>query len=140
MAEDSAVDRLLRIVEEDLARADRRVAAYRRQNGVLIAGGILASTLATLLAGGMAAGGPAVANLVSGWRVGCTIVAVAAATGAVLTALSERLKVSEHLANATAAGAQLGAIRFSLRSSMPDLKQCEEQYRTTLERYRQYLA
>lgn len=140
MSENDAVARLLAIVEADLTRVDQRVAKYRRQNGFLIIGGIVASAVATLLAGGMAAGGPPVADLAGGWRVGCTVVAVAAAMGAVATGLTERLRISEHLANATACGARLGSLRFTLRSSAPDLTRCESEYREILETGRLYLT
>jgi hypothetical protein len=136
---DSPLERLLKVVEEDLGRVDRHVLRYRRRNTVLVIGGIVASTLATMMAGGMAAGGPPVANMFAGWRVGCTIVAVLAAIAAVITTLSERFKLAEHLANSTACSARLSSLRFTLRSSTPDLKQAEEQYRDILEKYRPYL-
>jgi MFS family permease len=139
MADAPPIDRLLKVVEEDLVRVDRHAARYRRHNSIIIVGGILASTLATLLAGGMAAGGPPVANVFAGWRIGCAIVAILAAVAAIITALSERFKVSEHLANSSACAARLGSLRFTLRSSAPDLKQSEDQYREILEKYRMYL-
>jgi hypothetical protein len=123
-------------VDRDLDRAEQRVRGYRRNNSLLIIGGLIASTLAAVLAGGMAAGGPEIANTIGGWRIGCTAVAFLAGTATIVTGLHDRLKIGEHLANATACASQLGALRFSLRVQNADLDSCETYYRQTLEKYR----
>ena len=132
-------DGFLKIVEEDMRKVERRLKTYRRQNSYLVMGGLIASTLATLLAGGMAAGGPGLANQIGGWRLGCTIVAVAAAMAAVVSGLHDRLKIGDQLANAMACAAQLGALKFSLQVSNPDIKGCEEYYKTIIEKHRYYM-
>ena len=132
-------DGLLRIVDENLAKVEGRVKAYRRQNAYLVVGGLIASTLATLLAGGTAAAGPALANQAGGWRLICTIVAASSGVAAIVSGLHDRLKVSDHLASAMACAAQLGALKFSLQLSDSDTKSSEEYYKTIIEKYRYYI-
>ena len=131
---------MLTIVDSDLEKVERRVKSYRRQNTYLVVGGLIASTLAMLLAGGTAAGGPAVVNQVGGWRLICTIVAASSGMAAVVTGLHDRLKVGDHLANAMACSAQLGALKFSLQFGNADAKSSQDYYRTIIEKYRYYMV
>jgi len=133
-------DGMLRIVEQDLAKVERRVKTYRRQNTYLVVGGLIASTLATLLAGGTAAAGPAFAGQVGGWRLICTIVAASSGAAAIVTGLHDRLKIGDHLAHAMACASQLSALKFSLQLRNSDVKSSEEYYKTIIEKYRYYMV
>ena len=133
-------DGMLKIVEEDLRRVEGRVRAYRRQNTYLIVGGLIASTLATLLAGGTAAAGPVIAAQAGGWRLICTIVAMASGSAAIVTGLHDRLKIGDHLANAMACAAQLSALKFSLQLGDADAKNGQEYYKSVIEKYRYYMV
>lgn len=130
---------MLEIVEQELGKVERRVRMYRVQNTYLVVGGLIASTLATLLAGGTAAGGAAFAKQIGGWRLMCTIVAVASGAAAVVSGLHDRLKIGDHLANAMACSAQLGALKFSLQLGDTETKSSEEYYKTIIEKYRYYM-
>ena len=57
MGEDMETNEMLKIVEDALSRVRRSVKQYRRRDSHLMLSSLIGSTLATLLAGGMAAGG-----------------------------------------------------------------------------------
>jgi hypothetical protein len=130
---------LVVLVDQDLAKVQKRASALRRRHLSFVISATVASSLAALLAGGMALGGPELANQIGGWRAGCSLAALLSLAATTATTLQDRLRLSEHLANSSACAALLNALRFSLRSGLSDLKQGQEQYRGILEKYDSYL-
>jgi len=129
-------------VEEDLGAARRVVARYRRKYRRFVIGGVVSGSIAAVLTGSVAAGGPTLADAMGGWRIVCSLAAVFAATGAALTGIQERLRTPEHVAQADACVAQLTALRFALRTGTDgkELKAHEDEYREILRKYTRYLT
>jgi hypothetical protein len=131
---------LIALVEQDLAKVQRRATALRRRHLSFVIAATIASSLAALLAGGMALGGPELANQIGGWRTGCSLAALLSLAATTATTLQDRLRLSEHLASSSACAALLSALRFSLRAGLSDLRQAQEHYRGILEKYNGYLS
>jgi hypothetical protein len=127
-------------IEEDLHAARRVVGRYRRKYRRLVIGGVISSSVAAALTGSVAVGGPALADAMGGWRIVCSLAAVLAATAAALTAIQERMRTPEHVAQADACVAQLTALRFALRTDAKELKAHQDEYREILRKYTRYLS
>ncbi len=127
-------------VERDLQAAARSAARYRRQNRQMAIGGVVSGGIAAALTGGVAAGGPNLADAVGGWRLVCALAAVAAASAAILAGIQERLRTPDHVAAADTCVGQLTALRFSLRTGEADLEAHRSEYREVLRSYSRYLG
>jgi len=127
-------------VERDVQAAAAAARGFRRQYRRLAIAGAISGGLAAALTGSVAAGGPALADAMGGWRLVCSLAAVAAATAAILAAIQERLRTPEHVAGADACLSQLRALRFALRTGAPDLDAHRNEYRDILRQYSRYLG
>ncbi len=130
----------LQQVEEDLEKASRAAGRYRSQYRRMAVGGVLSASLAAVLTGGAAAGGPELADAVGGWRLVCTVAAVAAAVAAALAGLQERLRTPENVAAAETCVAQLNALRFALRTGEGDLDARRTEYREILRNHSKFMV
>lgn len=133
-------DEFIRLVGRDLAAVSKALASYRRQYRLMAIGGVVSGGIATALTGGVAAGGPELADAVGGWRLVCFAAALAAAAATCLAGIQERLRTPEHVANASACAAQLTALQFSLRTGTADLQEHREEYTQLLETYSAYMV
>ncbi|MCZ6679890.1 MAG: hypothetical protein O7E52_21870 [Candidatus Poribacteria bacterium] len=140
MSDQRQSEDILKIIEETSEKVDRRVKFYRQWNAYLLVINLIASTVATLLAGGMAAKVADRANRVGGWQIGCGIVAALTAIATITSGLYQRLKTSDHLTSGVPCSAQLKALRFSLLASETDINDVKSQYRKILEKYGNYIT
>ncbi len=139
MDHDDAREEFLEQVERDLRAASRTAARYRRQYRQMAIGGVVSGGVAAALTGSVAAGGPPLADAMGGWRLVCTIAAVAAAAAAILAGVQERLRTPDHVAAADSCVGQLTALRFALRTGAEDLEAHRTEYREVLRSYSRYL-
>lgn len=127
------------LVDRDLAAVTKALAGYRRQHRMVAIGGAVSGGVATALTGGLAAGGPDLANAVGGWRLVCFAAALAAAAAAVLAGIQERLRTPDHVASASACAAQLTTLRFSLRTGAANVQVYQDEYKQLLQQYPEYM-
>ena len=139
MAE-GASENLLKLIGETLDKVNGRLTAYRRWNSILIIGNLILSTVATLLAGGLATQGKSLADQVGGWQVGCGVVAILTAIVTISSGLHKQFKISDHLTNAMTCAAQLNALKFTATASEEDAKTLRAQYEKLLTQYNDYMA
>ena len=140
MGDNEQRDEIRHIVEQALQKAERVLRSYRRRDSTLIIAGLLGSTLGALLAGGMAAGGPDLANQIGGRRLGCSLIAIFSAIAAITSGIHKHFKTSEHLGLALSCVSQLSGLKFSLDVQQIDAREVAGQYRKLLEKYAYYVT
>lgn len=128
-------------IKESLSKAKEKLASIRKSNSRFIVVSLVASVLATLLAGSTAALGPLSGQGPVAWKWTCGFVAVLTATATVFTGLQKQFMTSERLAKATECVGKLRAIDFSLSSasSEDEKKSALGEYRKALEIYSEFL-
>ncbi len=139
MEHSDKVYHLLKRIDEKSQAASEKMLFYRQRNYGLQLTIMVLGTIATLLAGSLAARGEIIFTAIDSWQFGCAIVAIFTGLTAISAGLQERLHISDHLANVAACAAHLSALRYSLRNSTPDLRVIEAQYDWLLEHYQYYL-
>jgi len=102
-------------IQEHLQRVERRVGRLRRVNVRVITLSLVLSTVATLLAGLAAAGGPLTGEGTSAWRWTCGLIAVVTAGAALATGVHQRFQIPENLARALACAGRLRSLDLALR-------------------------
>jgi len=127
-------------VKNSLRTAELKLKKLRNTNTKFIVISLIASVLATLLAGSTALLGPLAGQGPPAWKWTCGIVAVFTATATVFTGLHKQLTVSERLAKATECVGKLKAIDFSLAniSNEDEKKSALSDYKKVLEVYSEY--
>lgn len=128
-------------IKKSLIKAETQVTALRKKNSRFIYISLIASVLATLLAGSTAFVGPIVGQGAPAWKWTCGIVAVFTATATVFTGLHKQLTISERLAKATECVGKLKSIHFSLSAydSDSDKDDIVKSYKKVLEEYSAYI-
>ena len=128
-------------IKESLNRATSHLSKLRKTNSRFIIISLVASVLATLLAGFTAFNGkPVVGQGAGAWA--CGIVAVFTATATVFTGLHKQLTISERLAKATECVGKLKSLQISLENSGDDesgKKDIINEYRKVVEVYSEFL-
>ena len=128
---------------DSLLKAQGQVLKLRKTNSRFIYISLIASVLATLIAGLTAFSGPIVGQGAPAWKWTCGIVAVFTATATVFTGLHKQLTVPERLAKATECVGKLKSVRISLEN--PDLKSSDKEeiikeYKKIVEIYSEFIA
>jgi len=128
---------------ESLTKAQTHVLNLRKTNSRFIYISLIASVLATLIAGLTAFSGPIVGQGPPAWKWTCGIVAVFTATATVFTGLHKQLTISERLAKATECVGKLKSIKISIENS--DLKDSDKseiikEYKKVVEVYSEFVA
>lgn len=128
-------------IKSSLFKAESTVKKLRRTNSRFIIISLIASVLATLLAGSTAFLGPLAGQGPPAWKWTCGVVAVFTATATVFTGLHKQLSVSEKLARATELTGKLKAIDFGIQSakSESDKDSAVNDYKKVLELYSEFL-
>ena len=130
-------------IKESLNRATSHLSKLRKTNSRFIIISLVASVLATLLAGFTAFNGkPVVGQGAGAWAWTCGIVAVFTATATVFTGLHKQLTISERLAKATECVGKLKSLQISLEISGDDesgKKDIINEYRKVVEVYSEFL-
>jgi len=128
-------------IKESLRKAEFNVLKLRKTNSRYIYISLVASVLATLLAGSTAFLGPLAGQGTSAWKWTCGIVAVFTATATVFTGLHKQLTVSERLAKATECAGKLRSIDFGMTNSPSESDKTEiiKDYKKVIEIYSEYI-
>ena len=132
---------LIERIRTDLQRVEGRAERLHRTNVRLIVASLIASGLATLLAGLTAATGPVLGGAgVSGWRWTCGIVAVVSGLAGLLTLVHQRLQVAENLAQSRACEGRLKALELALTVKGRDALDVARDYEEVLAAHAAVLA
>lgn len=128
-------------VRQSLEKAQGNVAKLRKANSRYIVISLVASVLATLLAGSTAFMGPLAGQGATAWKWTCGIVAAFTATATVFTGLQKQLMISEKLSKATECVGKLRGIDFTLSNAAneEDKQEALNDYRKVLEVYSEYV-
>jgi uncharacterized membrane protein len=128
-------------IKKSLQKAEAQVIKLRKINSRFIIISLIASVLATLLAGSTAFLGPLAGQGAPAWKWTCGIVALFTATATVFTGLHKQLTVPERLAKATECAGKLRAIDFSISNVKPDSDNSDiiNEYKKIIEVYSDYL-
>lgn len=123
-----------------LRTAEEKLKKLRETNTKFIVISLIASVLATLLAGSTAFLGPLAGQGPPAWKWTCGIVAVFTATATVFTGLHKQLTISERLAKATECVGKLRAIDFSISNAATEeeKKAAASEYKKVLEVYSEF--
>lgn len=130
-------------IQESLNKAVLQLTKLRKANSRFIVISIIASVLATLLAGFTAFNGkPVVGQGAGAWTWTCGIVAVFTATATVFTGLHKQLTISERMAKATECVGKLKSIQISIENAgtdEPAKKDILNEYRKVVEIYSEFI-
>jgi hypothetical protein len=131
-------------IKESLTKAQEQVAKLRKTNARFIYISLIASVLATLLAGFTALNGKPLAGQGAGaWAWTCGVVAIFTATATVFTGLHKQLTISEKLARATECVGKLKSVKISLdniKSEDSDKDELIKEYKKIVELYSEFLV
>ena len=127
-------------IKSRLRAAEEKLKKLRETNTRFIVISLIASVLATLLAGSTAFLGPLAGQGPPAWKWTCGIVAVFTATATVFTGLHKQLTVSERLAKATECVGKLRSIDFSISNAATEeeRKSAIGEYKKVLEVYSEF--
>lgn len=129
-------------IRESLSKAQACVNSLKKTNTLYIYVGLIASVLATLIAGITAFNGPVAGQGPGAWKWTCGIVAVFTATATVFTGLQKQLSISERLAKATECSGKIRGILFELERSDISAERKNEvlnEYKKIVELYSEFL-
>ncbi|MBV6478921.1 MAG: hypothetical protein HGGPFJEG_01678 [Ignavibacteria bacterium] len=129
-------------IKSSLKTAELKLKKLRETNTRFIVISLIASVLATLLAGSTAFLGPLAGQGPPAWKWTCGIVALFTATATVFTGLHKQLTVSERLAKVTECVGKLRSIDFSYSNAVSEeeKKSSVTEYKKTLEVYGEFLV
>ncbi len=128
-------------IKKSLQKAESSVAKFRKTNSAFIVISLIASVLATLLAGSTALMGPLAGQGPPAWKWTCGIVAVFTATATIFTGLQKQLTISEKLSKATECAGKLRAIDFTISNARneEDRDEAINDYKKVLEVYSEFV-
>ncbi len=128
-------------IRKSLQKAEASVAKLRKTNSAFIIISLIASVLATLLAGSTALMGPLAGQGPPAWKWTCGIVAVFTATATIFTGLQKQLTISEKLSKATECAGKLRAIDFTISNARneQDKDEAINDYKKVLEVYNEFV-
>jgi hypothetical protein len=108
---------LLSTIRDALQRAELYYTRTRRWDARLLIISIVCGAVATVLAGGTVIGGNRALEVVGGWRVLCSIVALLTGSGTVAGALHKSFQITTRLSSAEKCVARLRALEAAIAAS-----------------------
>jgi len=108
---------LLGTIRDALQRAELYYTRTRRWDTRLLIISIVCGAVATVLAGGTVIGGSRALEVVGGWRILCSIVALLTGSGTVAGALHKSFQITTRLSSAEKCVARLRALEAAIAAS-----------------------
>ncbi len=133
---------MIKQVQESLSKAQANLTKLRKTNSRFIYISLIASVLATLIAGLTAFSGPIAGQGTSAWKWTCGIVAIFTAGAAVFTGLQKQLTISERLAKVIECVGKLKSILIGMENAdmdSSDKKEFVTEYKKVVEIYSEYI-
>jgi hypothetical protein len=107
-------DNLINMLQEKKLKIEKIAKRLRKKNTLYITLSIIASTLATLLAGLTAMNGPLAGSGPPAWKITCGAVAGLTAFAGITTGLHQRLSIPERLSKCYSCAGRLNALELAL--------------------------
>lgn len=126
---------ILKRVQTSLHLAESYVKKYRVWDLKLLIISIVLGAVATTLAGGAAVGGKPMLDILGGWRILCSIVALLTLVGTICGTLHKTLQVTNRLASAVECVAKLRALELAITITKKDANEVVEAYSQILQQY-----
>ena len=120
-------------IRESLLKSEKNYIKLRKTNSRYIMISLIASVLATLLAGLTAFTGPVAGEGAVAWKWTCGIVAV-------FTGMHKQLSVSDHLTKSLECAGKLKSLSFTIQQEGYNKDEAVKEYRRILELYSEYLV
>lgn len=133
-------EEILKLVREGIYKTESYAKKYKKLDMWLLITSIVLSTLATVLAGGTAAGGKPVMEALGGWRVVCSIVAAFTAVGTISSTLHKAFQVTNHLAAAVACISKLKSLELTITVTEKEPSEVTEAYKQILVEHPEFLT
>ncbi|MFZ1321685.1 MAG: hypothetical protein WAT71_09035 [Ignavibacteria bacterium] len=127
-------------IRESLLKSEKNYIKLRKTNSRYIMISLIASVLATLLAGLTAFTGPVAGEGAVAWKWTCGIVAVFTATATIFTGMHKQLSVSDHLTKSLECAGKLKSLSFTIQQEGYNKDEAVKEYRRILELYSEYLV
>jgi hypothetical protein len=118
-----------------LEHLDTRIQRLQRTNTALLASGVVASAVSTLITGVTAANGPVIGNGTPGWRLACGLAAVFSFGATVAVGLNQRLRIGEKLADGRQCTGRLRALEIALMTGSRPRDEIVEEYQELVREY-----
>jgi len=127
-------------IRESLLKSEKNYIKLKKTNSRFIMISLIASVLATLLAGLTAFTGPVAGQGAVAWKWTCGIVAVFTATATIFTGMHKQLSVSDHLTKSLECTGKLKSLSFTIQQEGYNKEEAVKEYKRILELYSEYLV
>ena len=138
--EDAPKEAMLARIRDGLKKVEARAGSLRRTSSRLVWLSLIASAIATILAGATAAAGPLVGEGPPAWRFTCGGIAVLTGFSGLLTGAHQRFNVSEKLAGALACAGKLCSLELALAVTGRDVVDVAPEYEDVVAANQEYLV
>jgi hypothetical protein len=101
-------------IKSTLKKAEKVVSKQKRANTSTLIASFTLSAIATLVAGITSAAGPVIGSGIEGWRAACILAAVLSFVSTIITGISQQLKLSDQLVEASQCVAKLRALDIGI--------------------------
>ncbi|MGE5798141.1 MAG: hypothetical protein ACM34N_15255 [Ignavibacteria bacterium] len=126
-------------IKESLRKVNAQAGKLKKANSRLIFINLIATAIATLLAGLTAALGPLAGQGPPAWKLTCGAVAGFTALSGLMTGLHQKLSISEKLAKSFACAGRLNSLEISLSISKKDPGIAAKEYEELISSYPELL-
>ena len=130
---------LLSRIKESLVKVESNAARIKRSNTRLLYSSLVASAIATALAGLTAAIGPLAGQGASAWKITCGAVAVLTGFSGLFTGIHQKFSISEKLARAMTCAGRLRALEIALSITLRDPIEVAKEYEELSANYQEIL-
>lgn len=127
-------------INDGLLKSEAHVKKLRIMNSRFIYLSLIASVLATLIAGLTAILGPLAGQGPPAWKATCGLIAVFTAVATVFTGLHKQLTVSERLAKATLCAGKLKSIELTLSINENNTDEALKEYKEVIANYGEFIV
>jgi hypothetical protein len=122
-------------IQENLRRVDGTATRLRRVNVRVQSANLVLTTLATLLAGLTAAGGPLIGEGPPAWRWTCGAIAVITAAAGLTAGFHQRFQLPDKLARALSCAGRLRSLELGLQLSRLTPEEATHEYEQLIASY-----
>jgi hypothetical protein len=140
---DAAINEQCKFIQSRISECLRKVEGLstklKKSNSRLITISLIASGLATLLAGLTAALGPLAGQGPTAWKFTCGAVAAFTALAGVTTGFHQKFSISERLAKAYACAGRLRSLELSLNLSGKELSAAAKEFEEITAAYPEFV-
>jgi len=127
-------------IQESLLKSEKNYLKLKKTNSRFIMISLIASVLATLLAGLTAFTGPIAGQGPPAWKWTCGIVAVFTATATIFTGMHKQLLISDRLVKSLECKGKLKSLSFTLHQEEYNKDEVVKEYKRIVELYSEYLV